>query len=437
MLDIHFIRENADLVKAGAVKKKAEVDIDRLLQIDDERKTTRQQMDEKKAEQNRMSETIRRAEGSERDGLIEQMRHVKDGFTELETQFNALTEEWTKLLLAVPNIPSPDTPEGDDETSNIVAREWGQKPAFSFTPKPHWEIGEDLGIIDTKKAGEISGARFAYILGDLALMQFALIQYALKTLTSRDALEAIAAAAGLDLDPKPFVPVIPPVLMRANVMGRMARLHPLDDRYYFEKDDLVFIGSAEHTLGPLHMDEILDESRLPIRYVGYSTAFRREAGAAGKDTRGILRLHQFDKLEMESFVRPEEGYREQDFFVAIQEHLMQSLGLPYRVMRICTGDMGAPDQRQFDIDTWMPGQDTYRETHTADYMGGYQARRLNTRVRDVEGNLSHVHMNDATVFAVGRTLIAILENYQQEDGTVRVPAALIPYVGKEILGRTA
>ncbi|HEY0010824.1 MAG TPA: serine--tRNA ligase [Candidatus Paceibacterota bacterium] len=437
MLDIHFIRENADIVKAGAAKKKVEVDIDRLLAVDDERKLVRTQMDEKKAEQNRMSGTIQRASGPERDQLIEQMRHVKEGFAGLEVRFQELTEEWTKLILSVPNIPSPDTPEGPDESANVVAREWGTKPVFTFTPKPHWEIGEALGIIETEKAGAISGARFAYIMGDLALMQFALIHYALKTLTSQVALEDIARKAGLEVTVKPFIPVIPPTLMRANVMGRMARLHPIDDRYYFEKDDLVFIGSAEHTLGPLHMDEMLNHGDLPIRYVGYSTSYRREAGAAGKDTRGILRLHQFDKLEMETFVRPEEGYREQDFLVAIQEHFMQGLGLPHRVMRICTGDMGAPDQRQLDIETWMPGQDTYRETHSADYMGGYQARRLNTRVRDAEGNLSHVHMNDATVFAIGRTLIAIIENYQQEDGTVRVPEALVPYVGKEIMGRTA
>ncbi|HYE23274.1 MAG TPA: serine--tRNA ligase [Candidatus Paceibacterota bacterium] len=437
MLDINFIRENTDIVKDAARKKGVEVDIDRLLAVDVERKTIRQQMDEKKAEQNRMSAVIQRAQGDERTSLIERMRHVKDGFTELEGTFNTLTEEWTKLILSVPNIPSPDTPVGPDESGNVVAREWGEKPTFSFVPKPHWEIGKALDIIDTEKAAEISGARFSYIKGDLVLVQFALIQFAFSILTSRERLAEIARAANLDIDPKPFTPVIPPVMMRADVMGRMARLHPIDERYYFEKDELVFVGSAEHTLGPLHMNEIIEESQLPIRYAGYSTAFRREAGTYGKDTRGILRQHQFDKLELESFSLPENGYREQDFFVAIQEHLMQSLGLPYRVMAICTGDMGKPDQRQYDIETWMPGQDTYRETQTSDYMGGYQARRLNTRVRGTEGELSHVHMNDATAFAIGRTLIAIIENYQQEDGTIRVPKALVPYVGKEVLGRPA
>jgi seryl-tRNA synthetase len=433
MLDIHFIRENADLVKAGALKKKVEVDIDRLLVVDEERKVLRQQMDEKKAEQNRMSSRIQLAKDEEKERLIESMRHVKEGFGELEEKFTLLSEEWSKLMLAVPNIPSPDTPEGPDESGNIVARQWGTKPEFSFAPKPHWELGESRGLINTEKAAEVSGARFAYLMGDLAVMQFAIVNWVFKVLRSEEILLQIAKDAELEIDTKTFIPVVPPVMMRANVMGRMARLHPIDDRYYFEKDDLVFIGSAEHTLGPLHMDEIVDESRLPIRYVGYSTAFRREAGAAGKDTRGILRLHQFDKIEMESFVRPEEGYKEQEFFVAIQEYFMRSLKLPYQVVRICTGDMGAPDHRQFDIETWMPGQDTYRETHTSDYMGGYQARRLNTRVRNSSGELSHVHMNDATVFAIGRTLIAIMENYQQEDGTIRVPEVLVPYVGKEII----
>lgn len=437
MLDIHFIRENADLVKAGAKKKKVEVDIDRLLQLDEERKQLRRQMDERKAEQNRASQSISLASGEEKEKLLEAMRHVKEGFNEIEAKFTMLTEEWTKLMLSVPNIPSPDTPEGKDESENIVAREWGVKPVFSFTPKPHWELGEALDIINTEKAGNISGSRFAYIMGDLALLQFAIVSWVLRSLSSEETVTEIITGAQLDINPKAFKAVVPPVMMRAQVMGRMARLHPIDDRYYFEKDDLVFIGSAEHTLGPLHMDEIIEENDLPIRYVGYSTAFRREAGAAGKDTRGILRLHQFDKIEIESFVRPEEGYKEQDFFVAVQEYFMKKLALPYRVMKICTGDMGAPDHRQFDIETWMPGQDTYRETHTSDYMGGYQARRLNTRVRGDDGELSHVHMNDATVFAIGRILIAIIENNQQADGSIRIPDVLVPYMGKTVIEKNA
>jgi seryl-tRNA synthetase len=437
MLDIHFIRENADIVKDAVKKKNVDVDIDRLLAVDEERKRALQELEGKRAEQNRASFEITRAQGNEKQALIDAMQQLKRGMEETKTRFEALDLEWTKLMLAVPNIPSPDTPVGKDESENVVVREWGEKPQFSFAPKPHWELGKDLGVLDIEKAAEVSGARFTYIKGDLALLQNALFQHTLSILTSRENLEALLAAKGLDIDPTPFTLVIPPIMMRAEVMGRMARLQPIDERYFFEKDNMVFIGSAEHTLGPLHMDEIIEESRLPLRYVAYTPAFRREAGAAGKDTRGILRQHQFDKIEMESFVRPEEGYREQDLFVAVQEYLVQSLKLPYQLLSICTGDMGKPDQRQFDINTWMPGQNAYRETHTSDYMGGYQARRLNTRIRDAEGNLTHAHMNDATAFAMGRILIAIMENYQQEDGSITIPEVLVPYVGKDVIRHTA
>lgn len=207
----------------------------------------------------------------------------------------------------------------------------------------------------------------------------------------------------------------------------MARLEPKDERYYVQSDDLYLVGSAEHTLGPLHMDKVLKEEELPVRYIGYSTAFRREAGSYGKDMKGILRVHQFDKLEMESFSLPEDSVNEQNFFVAIQEYLMQELKVPYRVVQICTGDMGGPDARQIDIECWMPGQNRYRETHTSDLMTDYQARRLNTKVKRKNGT-EFVHMNDATAIAVGRTIIAIMENYQTENGTVKIPKALQKYM---------
>jgi seryl-tRNA synthetase len=211
----------------------------------------------------------------------------------------------------------------------------------------------------------------------------------------------------------------------------MDRLEPRDDRYHLVEDDLYLTGSAEHTLGPLHMNEILSEEQLPIRYIGYSTAFRRESGTYGKDMKGIIRLHQFDKLEMESFTLPETGLDEQNLFVAIQEHIMRALALPYQVVQVCTGDMGKPDARQIDIETWLPGQGKYRETHTSDYMTDYQARRLMTRVRRADGSIEYVHMNDGTALAIGRILVAIMENYQQADGSILVPMILIPWIGKE------
>jgi len=426
MLDIKFIRENLDVVKQSMVNRsKDPIDFDRLLTLADERTAYRQQIDEVNRKRNEAA--------AQRD--IEAGKRLKDELQTISEKLDAVEKEYMKLLLKVPNVPSPDTPVGPDESGNKVVRQIGDKPSFGFTPKPHWEIGADLGIINSEKAGVVSGARFTYLMGDLVLMQYALQNLAMKILTDEEILKEIATRAGLNVSTRPFVPVIPPFMMRSAVMNRMARLDPIDERYYYEKDDLVFIGSAEHTLGPLHMDETHTEHEFPIRYVGYSPAFRREAGSYSKDTRGIIRMHHFDKIELESFVRPEDGYLEQDFIIAIQEHLLQLLKLPYQVVAICTGDMGSPDHRQVDMETWMPGQDAYRETNTSDYMGGYQARRLNTKIKRADGTTEPVHMNDATMVAMGRTLAAILENYQQADGTVRVPKALQPYMNKEVIGK--
>jgi len=222
-------------------------------------------------------------------------------------------------------------------------------------------------------------------------------------------------------------------MMRPSVMKKMDRLDPVEERYLIKDNDLVLVGSAEHTLGPLHMDEMLNEEDLPIRYIGYSTAFRSEAGSYGKDVRGILRAHQFDKLEMETYVPVEYGEVEQKFIVAIQEYLIQKLGIPYQLIQICTGDTGKPDYNQFDIESWIPSQGKYRETHTSDYMTDFQSRRLNIKYKTKDGDKKFVYMNDATAFAIGRILIAILENYQQKDGSVKVPDVLQAYVGKEVI----
>lgn len=423
MIDIKFIRDNPDIVRAAIQNKKAKpVDIDELLKIHDERKDVRQKIDEINRKRNEAA--------AARD--IEAGKRLKEELSALEAEHAELEKKFVALMIRIPNIPSPDTPVGVDESENKVLREVGEKRSFgSYSPRQHFEIGEKLGLINTERAGEVSGARFAYIMGDLAMMQFALLNLALKILTDEEILKQIAERAGLTVSTKPFIPVVPPYMMRSAVMNRMARLDPIDERYYFEKDDEVLIGSAEHTLGPLHMDETISEDKFPLRYVGYSPAFRREAGSYGKDTRGLIRMHHFDKVEMETFVKPEDGYLEQDFIVAIQEHFLNLLGLPYRALLICTGDMGFPDHRQFDMETWMPGQSAYRETHTSDYMGGFQARRLNTKVKRTDGTAEFVHMNDATLVAMGRTLAAILENYQEADGTVRVPKALQPYMNKE------
>lgn len=434
MLDIKFIRENKDLVMAGLKKKRSDVDIDALLALDEKRLATMALAETLRSEQNKMNNSIAvEKNDAVRQQMISEMKLVKDEYKEKEEELNAIMAEWQALMLKIPNIPSVDTPEGPDEDSNQVIREWGEKPQFTFIPKEHFELGKALGIIDTETASEVASSRFSYLKGDLVLLQFALIQMCLEILTNKETLESIAKNAGLSMFPSVFTPVIPPVFIRPLVQVKMARYMAPEDHYVFPNDDLMLIGSAEHTLGSMHMNKIFEESELPVRYAGYSTAFRREAGTAGKDTNGILRQHQFDKLEIEVFSLPENGVQEQNFLVAIQEYVLQKLELPYQVMLVCTGDMGFPDTRQIDINTWMPGQNKYRETHSSDFTGGFQSRRLNTRVRRSDGKIEPVHMNDATVVAIGRTLIAIIENYQQEDGTIRVPLALQKYFGKDTI----
>ncbi|MDO8548160.1 MAG: serine--tRNA ligase [bacterium] len=426
MLDIQFIRENPDIVRAAIKNKnREEIDLDRILSLAEDRKKIAGEIGATNQKRNAAQEARN----------IETGQALKEELKASEEKYQSVEKELVALMIKIPNIPSADTPVGPDESGNVVVREWGDpsidlgtgKPR-TFTPKAHWDIGRELRIIDSEKAVEVSGTRFAYLKGDLVMLEMALMRFGFDTIMSREVLQKIISAAGLSINDKPFVPVIPPLFVKKNVQIRMARFLTPEEHYLFPEEDTMLIGSAEHTLGPLHMDEVLSEEQLPLRYAALTPAFRREAGAAGKDTRGILRLHQFDKLEMESFTKPEDGLAEQDFMVAIQEYIMQALKLPYRVVAICTGDMGFPDQRQVDIEAWMAGQNAHRETHTSDYIGGFQARRLNTRLKRANGEKEPVHMNDATALSQ-RPLIAILENYQNADGTVTIPEVLRPFMG--------
>ncbi len=431
MLDIAILRDDPERVKKAIASKNADPGlVDEFGRLDAEWRKLTAALDEKRAEQKRFSER-RDIEGGKKN---------KEEIREIEERIAGIERDRESIWLKIPNLPSDDTPAGRDESENVVLRKQGEPRQFDFEPKDHLALGEALGVIDTERASRIAGTRFAYLKGGAALLEFALIHYCIETLTNPAVIESIAGGVKPGYHKKPFVPVIPPVMIRPDVFARMARLEPKDERYYIPSDDVYLIGSAEHTLGPLHGEETIAEADLPIRYLGFSTAFRREAGSYGKDTRGILRVHQFDKLEMESFVAPEDGITEQEFFVAVQEYLMWSLELPYQVVFCCAGDQGDPDARHIDIETWMPSQKKYRETHSADYMGDYQARRLGTRIRRTHaaagkgGKTEFVHMNDATAFAVGRTLIAIMENNQLCDGTIEVPKVLQKYAGKKITG---
>lgn len=425
MIDIDLIRTDPDRIREVARQKKVSLDVDYILELDQRRRQLRTQLDDIQRQRN---ELARGLQGQPDDEAKEKGRALKQQLSALNDEASKVSEELQSLLWQVPNIPSADTPVGDDESANVVLRQVGDKPQFNFTPRPHWELGEALDLIDTDRAAEVVGSRFVYLKNELVLLQFALIQHALSVVTDADKLAAIAREEMISVPNTAFIPVIVPVMIRPEVMARMGRLEPKSERYFVPNDNLYLVGSAEHTLGPMHTNEQLATKDLPRRYVGYSTSFRREAGSHGSDVRGIMRLHQFDKLEIESFTTPETSDAEQEFIVAIQEHLMQSLGLPYRVVLKCTADMGGPNYRAIDIETWMPGQAAFRETHTSDHMSDYQARRLRIKVAQPGGSSSYVHMNDATVFAIGRTLIAIMENYQQADGSIVVPEALRAYV---------
>ncbi len=439
MLDISYIKANRDFLIEVAKNKKVSVDIDSLLAIYEQRQVFLQQIEALRADKNTIAEQMKQMSNlldSEKQNLIQKGKDIKDKLQILDEDFTKIDELYQLEMYKVPNIYSKDTPIGLTEDENQVIRQIGRKPEFNFNPLEHWQLGKNLDLIDTEKSAEVSGARFAYLKGDLVLLQFALIQWVISILQNSNTIQDIANKSGLGNIPyNSYIPIIPPVLMKEEVMKRMGRLDPIDDRYKTTEDGLMLVGSAEHTLGPLHMDEILDHKHLPLRYVGYSTAFRREAGTYGKDMKGILRLHQFDKIEIEVFSDKDSGFAEQDLILAIQEYLMQQLELPYQVLLKCTADMGTPDIRAYDIETWLPGQNKYRETHTSDYMGDFQSRRLQTRYKDIEGQKHFVHMNDATVFAIGRIIIAIMENYQQADGSILIPKVLHPYINKEIISK--
>ena len=365
-------------------------------------------MEEARAEQNRGNKEVAAAKTpEERQAVIVRLRSVSETVTALEPQLARLEDELADLLARIPNLPDEQVPDGATEEDNVEIRRWGEPPRFEFEPKDHVELGEALGLIDIERAARTSGARFVYLTGPAVRIQFALVQLGLE----------FAEARG-------FTPVIPPVLVREEAMFGTG-FFPTDavNIYATREDDLYLVGTAEVPLAAFHAHEIVEAQSLPRRYIGYSTCFRREAGTYGKDARGILRVHQFDKLEMFSFTLPESSRGEHEQFLAFEEEWVQSLGVPYRVVDTCIGDLGASAARKFDIEAWMPGQGKYREITSTSNTTDYQARRLEVRARLADGNRP-VHTVNGTLCAIGRTLIAMLENGQREDGSVVLPEVL-------------
>lgn len=432
MLDITYIRDNREQVAAAARNKNIEVDLDKLFNLDEQRRDLTQTADNLRQQRNQHADSIKGGKPSQEQ--IEAGKQIKESLMRVEGELTPVETEFTELLKQVPNVPSDDTPIGKTEEENQVVFEWGDKPKFDFEPKNHWEIAQLSGWIDKERAAKVSGARFAFLLGPLVELQLAIEQLTIKILSSPDTLQQIIDEFEVkNVGNKAFMPVLPPHLIKTEVFAAMDRLEPRDDRYKIEGEELWLQGSAEHVLGSMYQDEIIDEADLPLRLVGFATSFRKEAGSYGKDMEGIIRMHQFDKLEMEILSVPEYGLSEHLLTIAIQEHLLRTLELPYQKLLKCTADIGKPNARGVDMNVWLPGQNQYRETHTADFMTDYQARRLQTRVRRSDGSIDFVHTIDATAFALGRTMVAIMENYQTNNGQVRVPEVLQPYLNKEVL----
>ena len=431
MLDIQFIRDNRELVAEKSHQKGYDVAIDQLLELDAERRTRQTQIDELRQRRNALAAEFKNQKPSQEQ--LETGRKLKDELSQREEELAAIDAKYVAVLKKVPNMPLADVPVGASEDENIVSKTVGDPTQFDFEPKNHAQIAEAKGWLDKERAAKVTGSRFAYIKGDLVRLQFAIVQFVISRLTDQHFLEEVIAEAGLNVSSKPFVPVLPPLLLREAMYDAMDRLEPREDRYKLEgEEDLWLQGSAEHVLGSMHADEIIPEQDLPLRYLGYATSFRREAGTYGKDMEGMFRMHQFDKLEMECLTKSDAGLQEHLLLVAIQEKLMQLLGIPYHVLLKCTADIGKPNARGVDIEAWLPGQQKYRETHTADYMTDYQTRRLKIRTKNTDGSVELVHTNDATAFALSRAPIAIIENYQTSEGNVRVPEVLQPFMNGQV-----
>lgn len=429
MLDIQFIRDNPELVEEKSKQKGYAVNVKELIEVYEHRNELIGQVEESHRQSNEIAKSAKGSRPTEEQ--IEKAKALREARKELDEQLLKAELRFDKLLKTVPNMPMDDVPVGLSEDENKVAKRVGEPKHYDFEPKQHWELAEPRDLIDKERAAKISGSRFAYIKGDLVRLQFAIMQFVVNTLGDEKVLEKLIKENHLNVTAKPFTPVLPPAMLRTEPYVASARLNAEEVTYRAgqPEDDLWLNASAEHTLCTMYWNEILPEEQLPIRYIGYSTSFRREAGTYGKDTEGIIRMHQFDKLEMEVFSTPETGLDEHLLLVAIQEYLVQQLNLPYQVLQKCTFDIGKPNARGIDIEVWFPGQGKYRETHTADFMTDYQARDLKVRTRRKNGSIELVHTNDATAFALGRIMAAIMENNQTADGHFVVPEVLRTYMG--------
>jgi len=409
MLDLKFVRENLEAVELNCQRRGSEVDVDKVVALDDRRLGLIQKVEDLRTERNRIARS-----GPESRELGAE---IKAKLKELDPQLKEVEVELGQLLKQIPNMSAEDVPVGKDDTENVELRKVGEPPSFGFEPKDHLALGEALDLIDVARAGKVSGPRFGYFKNEAVLLEFALVDYVFKKLL-----------------PKKFIPIVPPVMVKKEMEEGMGYSESggWENMYVLEKDGLVFVSSSEHSVIPMHANEVFEEADLPRRYLNFSTCFRRESGAYGRDTQGVLRVHQFDKLEMNVYSLPEKSEEECEFLLSCQEDLVSGLGLPYRVMKSCTGDLPQPNRRMYDTEAWLPGQNRYREITSCSNCTDYQTRRLNIKFNR-NGKKDYVHALNATALAIGRTIIAILENYQQADGSVVIPEVLQAMVGQKVV----
>jgi len=407
MLDIKLVNQNPEETKEKLAAKNINPSlVDRVLLAYRKKKELNQEVQTLRAKRNKLSRKGKRTP----EAVV-----VKKRLRKAEEEEKKAEEEFARLAFQLPNLPSPDVPIGQDEKENKVLRKWGKPRKFDFKIRDHLALGELLDVIDVERAAKVSGTRFGYLKNKAVLLEFALVRLAFDMFTKEG-----------------FVPVIPPVLISDESMAGMGYLEHggEEETYHFRKDKLYLIGTSEQAIGPMHQNEVFKAEDLPKRYVGFSTCFRREAGSYGKDTRGIFRVHQFDKVEMFVFAKPEHSDREHEYLLSLEEKLVQALEIPYQVVKMCTGDLGAPAARKYDIECFFPSEKRYRETHSTSNCTDFQARRLNIKYKE-KGKIKLVHTLNGTAYAIGRIILAILENYQQKDGTVKIPKLLQKYTGFE------
>ncbi|HYS54026.1 MAG TPA: serine--tRNA ligase [Thermoanaerobaculia bacterium] len=414
MLSREYLRENADAYRVALKNRGAKVDFDRFLELDSDRRKTIARVETLKNQRNVASQEIAALKKNKQDATaqIDAMKRVGDEIKQLDERLAAIEDDLRALELGLPNVPDPSVPVGSDESANRVERTWGEKPKFDFPPKPHWDLGEALGILDFDRAAKITGARFALTLGAGARLNRALIDFFLDHNTERG-----------------YKEVVPPYIVNADSLRGTGQLPKFEEDLFKLTDrDYYLIPTAEVPLTNIHRDEILDGATLPRFYTAYSPCFRSEAGSYGKDTRGLIRQHQFEKVEIVKFTTPENSWNEHERMTADAEAILQELGLHYRVVTLATGDMGFGSAKTYDIEVWLPGQNTYREIASSTNFTDFQARRANIRHRTPDKKIGFVHTLNSSAMPVGRTLVAILENFQDDDGTVHIPRALQPYM---------